>query len=514
MEPTAELDELEFSRAINLAVPIFNTEINYESLFYRFANDKDRTVDIYFDSTNLLYLSYVASDTIEWNDLVGTEAFNTSLPIPLSLSNGSEINETLTFPINIKNETTVAFDSVIIGSGDIGISFQKIQATGTGTITINEITQNGLPLTFSWNLQDGLASNKNIAGYKITPQDNGENKSITYQISFNGVSNTTLTKIYEFNISTSNFTPLVAYGNFGTDTIINKKQEKNIDFFENFAFPKEIQFNEAKINLSISNNTGVPFEFQLKQFDVITDKQEKIEAKFLTDNKLYIAPIDIKDLNIDEPTTLKTSQYTIDEKNSNIFDIINSSPIRYKYNIVGVTNPYNENNNFITTKTRLCVNTELYFPIKVKIDNLLRLDTIGFDINNIIQDKGNSDYIDELALFFEFENGFPLELGTQAYFANDMGVIVDSLFKGSTIMWEMPKFDTNDRISERSITETEARLNHKQVKKLSDADVTKIILKSRASTLKKPDKYLGFYKEYGLHLRFAVEVISSSLPIE
>ena len=76
----------------------------------------------------------------------------------------------------------------------------------------------------------------------------------------------------------------------------------------------------------------------------------------------------------------------------------------------------------------------------------------------------------------------------------------------------MPKIDNNKRVSEWSHVSKKAVMDKEQIKRCSDADVKKILLKSIISTNHNGEnKFFKFYEEYGMTIKFSFEVVSNYL---
>jgi len=507
MKDEVKLDDPTYNRSLNFAAPVFNAHADYMSIFKSLSKDPDRISIINADEEGFLYVNYTTEHQVKWNSILDIGTYDETLSIPMPTKAAEGFSKNLTFPHMINTDSTIRIDSVLINASTLKIDIGALPIDGIATIAFNELTINGKAFSDNWDISEGLNKSYDLSGYQLTPTHSDDSCLMTCQIRMAGTCTETAINNLYIQIKMSDITPNIAFGYFGQKEVLNKDDNSNIKFFSEFDIPSSIRLKGMSINLNVDNHTGTPFNLKMDNMRLVTAGGDTLPVRFLDTNTIFVDQIAYTDYN-PSGNTPKSNKYLLDSTNSNIDDILNSSPIDYKYTLKIESNPKGEvQQNFITPETELDASINVYVPFWAKIENLNRSDTFNFNINDIILSEDNADYIDTMIIAMKFSNGFPFSFSTQGYLVDEDYNIVDSLFPGQKKLWKMPEFDDNLKVSEWTESESDVIFDNKKIKRCSEADVKYVVLNTNVSTSDMPGKYFRLYKDYGLNMRLAIELV-------
>ena len=513
-----EIDGLEYTRPLNIAAPVSTIAADYYTFLKRIAyNSPDNRPEIREAEDGMLYVIYHKDYEVKWNDVLNLNDvfWNTMTPMPLV--EGSQIHQQMENRVLLNSDSTQRIDSAIIDQTSMTVKAEPISVSGTGTLTIPEFRTNGEVLKVEWQLSQGVNTTVDLKGYEMVPSQAADSSYVTPTLVLTG--NTTATSLdtyFDFNMTMTEILPQVIFGYFGSKEVYNENSDMGLDFFDSYDLSENIEFTGAYIGLTVDNWTGTPFDVTM---DIMRFKTRKESADsvhkinfFNMDNTLFVDQVAHENYRPNGNYDPCHNSYQLDESNSDVDELLRYDPISYKYNMTVVSNPNGDEGkeNFLTQETTLQYHTDVYVPLWMRITDLDRTDTIDFDLNSIILDKDNADYIDTMALYFTFSNGFPVTMLAQAYLVDERNNVVDVLFSQQEEVWSMPNVDADNRVTTRSKTERKAVMLGDKIKKCSEADVKKILLKTlgNTGTGSDDDHYFKFYKDYGLDMKFSFEVVS------
>ena len=143
---------------------------------------------------------------------------------------------------------------------------------------------------------------------------------------------------------------------------------------------------------------------------------------FISTNK---AGSDYPELN--EVGEERVTRFSMNKDNSNIVEVLGSSPVALDYDVDAITNPDNDDaiRGFMTDSSRYVANVEVELPIYGRASGFAAIDTFDIDFSDF-QD------IKEVEFKLITKNDLPLEVGMELYFEDQAGKVVDSLFTGIT----------------------------------------------------------------------------------
>ncbi len=335
-------------------------------------------------------ISYNApDDLVEINDIVD----GGSIPIPATTGPTNpdlEINDTFNVEYNPQNEEKL--DSVYYTEG-------TLEATVTSSISGNlsytltfENTRNvstEAPITLSGNVIGATSDTQSQAlANHVTRLTNAASNDFT--VGFLG--NITLDATQSTNDTDSIRVEFIyrdqvfsaVFGKFGRDTLAVGNQEIDLGFFNEIG-ESGIKFGNPKMRFDIRNSFGLNMGMDLS--GVQGDGGEGTTAVSLTGDIVDNPP------RISGSTELSTpvqSIFEINAENSNLENLLSSSPTRLIFNVSGLTNPTENDlsgSNFLQPTSGIEAFIEMEIPMEVKVSDLEQTDTIslgnGLNISDI-----------------------------------------------------------------------------------------------------------------------------------
>lgn len=516
-----EIDSLDYTRPLNIAAPVSVISSDYYTFLKRIAhNMPDNAPEIREDEDGLLYVVYTKDYEVRWNDVLNLNDIFWNTMTLMPLVEGNRIYQTMENRVLLNSDSTQRIDSVIIDQTIMTVKAEPIDVFGTGTLTIPEFRYNGDTLKVEWVLSEGVNTTVDLNGYEMVPSQTADSSYVTPTLVLSGRATSTSSDTYfDFDMSMTEIVPQVIFGYFGSKEVYNRDSDMGLDFFDSYDFTENIEFTGAYIGLTVDNWTGTPFDVTMDIMRFVTRDADSMQINFFNmDNTLYVEEVNHDDYRADGNFDPRHNEYTLDESTSDVNSLLRYDPISYKYNMTVVSNPHGSADsegepvvNFLTQETTLQYHANIYIPLWMRITDVDHTDSVDFDINSIILDKDNADFVDTMALYFTFNNGFPITLVAQAYLADDEGNIVDSLFAQKEEVWSMPAVDNANRVTDKRATTCKSYLDGEKIKKCSEADVKKILLKSvvNTGTGRQNEEFYKIFKDYGMNMKFSFELTSN-----
>lgn len=502
------VEDTTYNRSLNFAAPVFNIAADYMTIFNSLSDKEQHESIISADDDGMLYVQYSADYSVKWNSIVNLNTYNDVFNTPIPTVSGENVNQLLEFRHNLNGDNTTRIDSVIISKAKLKLTASALPIAGTATLKINELSINGSVLSTSWEIDEGLEQTIDLSGYYLKPQQVADSSYTNCKIRIVGQCEKTAVTDFNFKMEMADIEPQVAFGFFGQNEVFNQSGTQHLGFFSEYKVPRSIKLKGMKINLTVDNHTGTSFNVQMADMRVKCDENETKDVHFLDSNNIFVDQIRYVDFLADGNANPMRNQYLLDSANSNCDEILNSSPLDFIYNLKVESNPKGEvQENFITSETQLDAKVDVFIPFWFCIYDLNRQDTINFSINDIILDDDNAMYIDTMKLSLKFSNGFPFSFSTQGYLTDENYNVVDSLFTGVQKLWKMPEFDENLRVSKWGVQDTDIIMDSDKVARCSSGDVKYVILNTTVTSQEMPGKYFKLYDNYGLNMRFAIEVV-------
>lgn len=511
----------EFTGEYNFDVeytPGFQGPIGYGSLSLEdMLNRFDNTGLISSDSTDLIYFSYAGDlnkiSAEQWLTIPSQEfkqlllSSPTDLPAPLF---ALLVND----PISISDDYEFAFDhgeridSVQLAQGSLEIHVQSsIRHTATIYLSSSNIYKgNGDTLNETIQISDASGTftqdyNIPLDGGKILI-DNSDPDTSFMPLNFTLVVNQTpgegINSDEEVNIQL-NIGQMVIKGVYGfvgnQDIVLVQDQELDIGLFQGL-FEGNVTFANPRMNMNVHSSFGLPIGFI---FDNVTMTfSDGSTQDFLIDDDYFL--VDGPDLSNLGQTV--TSTISLNRDNSNIEQLFTTDLTKMTYSVRLLTNPDSlAHDNYFLDTSGISVDYDFSLPMNLTVEGLVLQDTIDFDL---VSDSTDLT-IEDLQIHITTDNGMPVEVGLQVYFADENYTILDSLYAdGETKILESGDLDQNKRVIAPAHTESVIDLDQDKIDKILDAKFA--FIKGTVETSQAGTENVRFYTDYGVDFKLSASM--------
>ncbi len=493
-------------RPWDVNAPLFSLNLRAESLINKVAPNSS----IFVDNDGLINFQMDNEYDVPPTNIVDFETRNFSSIH--QIKKDTVIYDTIPITIN----PLCDYDSIWINTGDLMASIGNFPSNkGTYTIRFPGIfLDNGKSFEFTGKLGSAATASQNLSLALMHCVKNSIGFSsyvAETTIKFNS-SKTTQGQL-QLGFKIDKFESKVDWGYFGRAEVFRVTKNLDMNLFKGLDFSEMVQLKEFKMILDAKNYYGIPFKLKFDTVQFInTTKNEQKTLDFYNSNYLLIDKP-----NYNTPVVPVHDSSMIDKDNSNIVDGINIGPNMVHFGISVIMNPTDPpQKNFLINNgaDKLFFNARIIVPFWFKSTNFNRIDTIGFNISNMINNESTLDYLEYLKLYFDFENGLPFNISTQGYLARENGEIVDSLFSCNGNDCD----NTGRRIlmmsgsgSNPGIAKIDVVLDSTKVREMYKEKVTQIFLSTRATTgpVDNPD-FVKLKEDNYLRMKFDFELKSST----
>ncbi|MFK7931938.1 MAG: hypothetical protein AB8G22_00420, partial [Saprospiraceae bacterium] len=244
-----------------------------------------------------------------------------------------------------------------------------------------------------------------------------------------------------------------------------------IDFFENWQDGR-VFFEEPTINIRIDNSFGIPTRSVVNAFEVMSATGETIALT----SPVLEEGIDFNFPTLNEIGETKTTLFSFTNENSNIARVLGSAPIAVIYDVDAATNPDAETmvSGFVTDSSKFSVNVEVDLPLYGNADGFIVTDTFALDFGDI-------DEVVTAEFKVVTENDLGLDVELQAYFVDNAGNILDSLFKEKTLIVQGAPVDNEGVSTDRTSTTEFINFSADQFARVLNS--TQLLVRSNFSTI-------------------------------
>jgi hypothetical protein len=408
-----KIDSLDNMKVVNydaeFALPVFKAKTSLQDILDQFG--ENTVVQIGEDGLiTVFYKGNVAGRSS--TDIFDTLNAYNNLPLP--------IPDTL-FPLPFSVPNSIDVDYAILKSGTFEYGFIDTVTTLPGqitvTVTLPEATLNGVPFQYSTTHSGGVTVPQigpfDLTGYRLTPVDD------TIKIHYQAYRHSTgmNEKLGIFFIKLNNFEASYVEGYLGSDIYELERDTIVIDFFGNWT-RGDVYFADPKINLKVNNSFGFPVRSKANVLDVFT-----VNNEILPIESIYLDNIVVDYPSLSEVGQTKTTHFDFNKDNSNIDVILGAGPTAIDYDFDVVANPDSNTTirGFMTDSSFMNVQVEVELPMYGTASGFEARDTFSIDFDSY----QNYDFVEFKVIS---ENGIPLDVGIQIFFADENGIVLDSLF--------------------------------------------------------------------------------------
>ncbi|HFC00861.1 MAG TPA: hypothetical protein ENJ53_08675 [Phaeodactylibacter sp.] len=390
-----------------IAVPLFYSTTTLPDLLNGFNDETFITMG----PDDLITLNYRGN--VAKKDAVEFFAFVQDVIIPMA-------DSVIAAPYQLSDALDITL--MRLKSGLMGYSFKNSYDEPLEvTLDIPQLTKNGESfkkteiLAASGEANSSILKAVGLSGYQLTSendtvymkyeaylQSTGERVLLTEELPWVALTNV------EFEY---------AEGYWGQEVLDLDRDTINIEFFENWV-QGDVYFENPKIELRVDNSFGFPVRSVVSVLDILTVNNEMItlESPFIDNG------IDFGYPSLSEIGEVKTTIFDFTKENSNIVDVMSSSPVSVDYDVDAVSNPDAlPEIGFITDSSYFRVQLAVDLPFRGRVNNFKARDVFDVDFDNY----NDVEYIEFKMIA---ENNIPLGIDIQLYFADENETIIDSLY--------------------------------------------------------------------------------------
>ena len=439
------------------------------------------------------------------NALPAGQTFEFSYPaeIDLSFENGPEI-ETVTF-----------------NNGALILNLAStLPQNAEGTLSIPALTLNGtplqIPISISANSTLEIEVDLNNYVLDLTQGGSGFNYllvNVDLAITSSGApasggDGVSFELTFDFNAFES------IYGYLGTPPAYTFLDTQYVDLFKNLI-DGTLFFAEPRIDLTISNASGIPFEINLSGvFAPENQVETALGGPDLTNIPIIIAA--------PSPGMTGTTLHTITSQGTipSLSTVLQEGPFELLYETNVQINPLGNVQNWLLDSSYLACTAELFLPFYCYADNFAIADTIDLDFASILGNDGEGpiDWQDvkRMQLRLVADNGLPIEMFGQVYFTDSLYNVIDSLYFDSNSAFLAsgfidfslpPSHPDHGRVLSETRTIRDSELTRDEITVLLNENAKKVILKARSNTSgASTQELVRFYPEYELKMKLSAKI--------
>jgi len=441
------------------AIPLFKGKASLQDLFKNLEEGASITIGqnglitFNYDSPTV---SQTSQDIFDFISTFPPFTLDTMMAVPFQPPNNVDVDR-----IELKTGRILyTYESPF--AEDVTIEFMIPQATKDGVVFKKEVgvEYNGedLPVLVP-------VTEIDITGYTIIPQN--DSIFLQYRATTASGQNVVMDK---FAMIFRDMEFAYAEGYMGSELLDFEKETLAIDFFDDWT-QGNVTFENPSIDVVVSNSFGFPIEIQPQAINIKTRDGGVIplEGQFTQVGTL----IDYPQLSEIGQTKVTTISFT--GTNSNIKEILAAGPIEVEYDIDALSNPDSNTlfTGFLTDQSRFDIQLLLQLPIWGTASGFVTQDTFQVDF----EEYENVDFAE---FRLNTENSIPLEVAMQLYFADDNGLILDSLFTTDEIILAAAPVDATGEVNGTTEKFTEIPKSAVEFNQLKTA--TQLFLKASFQT--------------------------------
>lgn len=475
----------------------------------------DASIDISTDNANLLAVTY--RDTIRFDDYLSVIELDNisnpgiikpnSTPIP-----GSPIDQDVTIPtqdlsFTYKSPNNEELDSVKYSKGTLVMDIRSDYDSDVDyDLTLTDIINldTGKPMvlsgTLSGNGEDQVT--RSLVNHKTAiVRGAGPGNVNLFSGKFDGIIkvktgdaiNGTEEINYTIDIKDADFSEI--YGWFGDKTISLQDKTINADFFKGFS-ESGIVFGTPQINFYTDNSFGVPMGLNLGGISSTNESGTSVTLS----GKITESPQLVRSPSISELGKSLSSSIEINETNSNLRDLLATSPTSFQVKVSAEANFENKNDqnrNFVTSNSQVEAITEIHLPLNVQLKNFsrnFRTNIEGFDFKDA----------DTINLVLKTENQLPFDgIVDMQFLAADSSVLFQ--YK-DILLLTSPEVPTLGKVQEAAINKAKIPVYMGNgYQELLDATTLNLVMRVNSYKADE-DNFVKIFSDYKLTLKVSAQV--------
>lgn len=308
--------------------------------------------------------------------------------------------------INLK-DGTISFELRSDFEEDIDVAITIPQLTHNGVPFVTNVTldyQGSVPVT-------AVIDPISLQDYSLTMIEN--NMQIRY-LAINGSGDPVM--LSSITGEANNWNYEMVKGVWEQEVFPIKKDTLELDIYDGWL-GGDISFEDPKLIIHVENSIGFASGIRLKNLTATTADGQEIELMMASNT------FDIAYPAVNEVGEMKSTTLVFDNNNSNIKDIFNALPTKLIYEIEGLLNPHDSNDQgFITNLSTVKTSIEVEMPLHGTASGFTIESTSELDLQDL-------ENISDAEFKLVTDNGLPVDVAMQVYFMDEFDNRLDSLFE-------------------------------------------------------------------------------------
>lgn len=496
-------DSADDNREIEIAAPA--GEITYQ--IADLLDDLDNEY-VFVDDQGLVNVSYSQDVDIEWETLVSipdvseTWYFSPSDGIPFpSPRLKAAVATSFTEKVKLNHRDDMRYDSLNMDNGLLVAQLRfPYGTTGTASVTIPEVTNNGTPLTYTFVVDESnyvFDIYEDISGMRVEPSQ-ATDSSYLKVVTAMDLNNVAVGDV-ELDFQLTNMQPGMTFGYFGNQTSPVRHEELTFDVFDDLELLEDqsIEFGNVYLDVEVNSGIGVPFNVRVENMNFYLEDGQPYADPLTIDGNPYL-DLTLEAATYGDPieptaTTLRINK----ETPSNIVDIVNAYPRRMVFDVFSVSNPSHgpQTFNFMGPDNVLNGTMDIVLPAYFKTSAYSRTDTVDFDFNDIVgEDDEDVRELEEFTVYFDFFSKIPADIAASAHVIDGNGTKIDDILEASTsvIAAGVPD-ETTGRVTEAEQTTFTITVSGDQINQFLDQNAMNIVIETDFAT--GGDDYIRIYED-------------------
>lgn len=470
------------------ALPLIDTELSVTDIL----DDFDDNARLEVDAGGLIHLVYTGDVLSRTSDEI-FEAVNDAIPpfIPV-------LSPRMALPFSSPDGIDV--DQIIFKTGRIQYTFQSYSDTPMNVeVRIPSLSKAGVPFKQDHVVAAAVGDDPaiplpplveiDLAGYELT----AEQDSIYIEYTALRADGRTDT-LDNFIMTLSDLQFAYAEGFLGQQSYDTDRDTIAIDFFEEWQGGR-VFFENPTIDIRIDNSFGIPTRSVVNAFEVMSATGQTIALA----SPVLETGIDFNYPSLQEVGTTQTTRFSFTTDNSNVAQVLGSTPVAVIYDVDAATNPDATQtvSGFVTDSSKFSVNVAVDLPLYASAEGFVVTDTLSIDL-------GNMEKVASANFKIITESTLGLDVALQAYFVDRQGSVIDSLWSEDTFFVKGATVNDEGISMNRSTMTTFVDFSAERFARITDA--THLWVRSRFSTLQSGTTSVKIFESDNVQLRMGVRV--------
>jgi hypothetical protein len=415
----------------DLAVPFGTSEYTMRELLEDFSESELELIEdpqtaemvlIYRDSSTYIF----DTEILEITNVVNTNELN----IPNYPDDGTTrpVSESIPFtqvyePVDgetldsIFHDTSASLRATISSTANVGLEYELEL---TNTINLG----NGQPVTFTGLVDDSApeVQNQNLTNHRTTFTEVGEENILNFNLTLTGSlapGEELVNEVITVTVEYLDQEYIIVFGKFGQDTVSVSNEILEIDLCDDVG-SGDFEFRDPVLTFDFRNSFGMPFGLGLGG---LYGEEPDGSRTFLSGDVVDNPPI-IASSSVIPPVTGDPIQtiITVDRSNSNLRQVLATSPNFIGFDLQGFTNPLDDTIlNFVTDTSTVRGFLTLELPMEVRFSNVTK--ELEYDISG----TNNFDEADSLAIRVVTVNELPFGADMDMFIMNGNDTLYQAL---------------------------------------------------------------------------------------